>query len=100
MREIKINWKDKEEIIEIKELSWGDMEDVTNLATKIRTIAGTPEVNFDNKIYNLNLMLKSITKAPFTVNAENLRQLSNKDGKRILKEITELNALTEEEKKD
>jgi phage FluMu protein gp41 len=100
MREIKINWKEKDEIIQIKELSWGDMEDVTNLATKIRTIAGTPEVNFDNKIYNLNLMIKSITKAPFVVNSENLRQLTNRDGKRILKEITELNALTEDEKKE
>jgi hypothetical protein len=93
MKEVKILWNGKEEVVVLKKLTWGEMNEVLRQAIgKIKIIgAETPTVDFDVVTFREQLLLKSIKSAPFKIDIETIRNLDPEIADKLLAEALELN---------
>lgn len=96
--DVEITYNGKNEIVKIKRLSFGEMNDVLDQAMgriKIEPTgpSGKPgsNVTISQKILKEVGLLKSIVEAPFAVNMQNIQELDPADGNAIFEAWSELN---------
>lgn len=95
-REVKIMWNGREEVVVLKKLTWGEMNEVLKQAVgKIKFVgAETPVVDFDPVAFKEILLLKSIKRAPFNIDLETLRNLDAEVADQLAYEAMQLNPLS------
>jgi hypothetical protein len=93
VKEVKISWNGKEEIVVLKKLTWGEMNEIIRQAVgKVKIIgAETPAVDFDIVTFREQLLLKSIKSAPFPIDIQTIRGLDPEIADKLLAEAVELN---------
>jgi len=96
--ELEIDWEGKEEIIRIKKLSFGEMLDLNQMSAKMSMVGGIAKFDLDQKIMSENCLLKSIIAAPFILNIQSIRDLSNELGQELVALFNELNTPTDKKK--
>lgn len=90
-REVEIIWEGKPQKVVVGEIEFGELFDIMKRTRKARTINGMIVEDTDENEMALEILIKSIKKAPFEVNRENIFKLSGKDGAKLMKISAELN---------
>ena len=93
--EVEIIWEDKPVKVEVGKMLFGDMIDlVKNIVSVKSDKTGTMKVEItDVGCFIESLILKSIKKAPFEINIDNIRRLSSEDGFKLFKVAQDKNPL-------
>ena len=90
-KDIEIDWNGKKEIVRIKKLTFGEMNQLTEEATDVKIINGQPIVKVSQKILKELGLLKSIIDAPFTVDLKTIQSLDSDLGNKLFEEFSDLN---------
>jgi len=99
-KEIKIDWKGREEVVVLKKLTFGERNDLQEEVTEIKYVGSVPQIFVKTgKMRELSI-LKSLMKAPFKIDISEIRNLPNEVGEKIYEEIDKLNKLSEIKKQD
>jgi len=88
--EIEIDWKGKMEKVVIEPLSWGENNDCIRKSVNI--VNGMREIDIVTQ--NEYKLLKSIKKAPFKLNLEELRKIPVNIGEMLFNKMMEINNIT------
>lgn len=95
-KEIEIEWetsdgKPTKAMVTMKKLTFGEMNDVKEMSTQIKAIGNTPQVTVSQKTLSEQCLLKSIIKAPFTIDITGIRNLDKDVGDKLWEEFTVFN---------
>lgn len=90
--EVEINWKGKNEKVIIEPITFGDLLDAMKQSTKSKIINGMVVEDRDETKMSVLILLKSIKKAPFEVNEDNIRGLSLEDGAKLMEASAKVNS--------
>ena len=95
MVEVEITWEEKKVKVELGKVNFGEMIDLVKDIIEVKSGAtGKIEVNIkDLGRFVEILLLRSIKKAPFEINRDNIRKLSSEDGFKLFHKANELNPL-------
>ena len=105
-KDIEIDWEDpktndiRKEIITIKELTYGEDNDLTEKMMQIKVLGKETLTHISYKSMAEESLVVAITKAPFPITIESIRALPKKLGEMLYKEIDAMNDITPEEKKN
>jgi len=94
-KKIEIEFNGKTEIVELKRLSFGEMNQLTEEATDIKVTGNIPIVKVSQKILKEVGLFKSIVSAPFTISLQEIQNLDPDTGKLLFDEFTALNQANE-----
>jgi hypothetical protein len=91
--EVKVVYNDKEEIVVIKKLSWGERNQVIeDTVGKIKVLGGEiPQMEIDQTKWRTSLFLKSVVQAPFPITKEALDALDTDVADPIFAKVMEMN---------
>jgi hypothetical protein len=89
---VEIDWQGQKAEVVVKELTWGEMNQVLREAIgKMRLMGQELMLEVDIVAWREALVLRSIAKAPFDVTIENIRNLPPDVGERIFDAAQRLN---------
>jgi len=91
--EVEIEWEGRKETVVVRELTFGEHNEVLSKSLKVRNVGGLSQVDFDIATYRKEVMKKAIVKAPFDKNRIDDIPLSVAN--KIWEKIAELNPLME-----
>lgn len=97
-KDIEIEWNGKQEIVTLKRLTFGELNQVNEQSMEIKVVSGQPIVRVNQTAIKEIGLLKSITKAPFTIDINNIRDLDSAVGNMLFEEYTALNDQTPKKK--
>jgi hypothetical protein len=91
--EVVIKYNDKDEVVIVKKLSWGERNSVIEETIgKVKILGGEiPQMEIDQTRWRNSLFLKSVVKAPFTIDIASLNELDTDVADPIFKQVMELN---------
>ena len=96
MKEVKIQYKGKEETVKLRELTWGEQNDcIRKSTTVVKGVRTMDEVTLHEQ-----RLLQSIEEAPFPKTIEGLRALSNITGDLLFNEMQDLVKLVGDDSKN
>ena len=90
-KKIEIEYEGKTAIVELKELDFGEKNQLEEESTDIKIIGGQPIVKISTSKMKELALLKSIVDAPFTISLESIKKLSDANGKKLFEAYSELN---------
>ena len=90
-KEISIDWNGGKQIVIMKRLTFGEMNQLTEEATDIKVINGQPIVKVSQKVLKELGILKSIVSAPFTIDLQSIQGLEAEVGNILFEEFSDLN---------
>ena len=88
---VKIEWEGKEEEVVVRELTWGEYNEVLSRLVKVENIGGVTKTVVNLPQYRVEMMVKAIEKAPFKVDEQTIKSLPRSIGEKIWKTVEELN---------
>ncbi len=98
-REIEIEWEGKPAKVVIKELTYGERNDIRNESNEIKLMGDSIQTKVNMGRFQELCVLKSVVSAPFkTGDISAVRDLPIETGDKIYKEVDRLNHLSEEKK--
>jgi len=92
-KKVTINYGGKKAVVVVRELTWGEFNDVISRASKIENIGGVTRSTFDFVAFREEMILRSIEEAPFKVDRETIRGLPAHVVEKIWQAVSELNPL-------
>ena len=92
--EVKIIWNKKEDTVQIKKLTFGEINELNASVTRTSIVAGQPKMDMDIRGMSENCLVKSIIKAPFSINLQEIRALDRELGEELVSVFNELNTTT------
>lgn len=92
MVEVEIMWEGKPAKVELKPLTFGELLEIQEKSIKRRTMNGIVVEEADNTKIAVLTLMKSIVKAPFEVNEENIKKLEGKWAMKLLEVANQLNS--------
>lgn len=99
-KEFEINWEGRKDKVVIKELTFGERNDLQEEVTKITYVGTMPQIKVSTgKLRELSI-LKSLVSAPFKIGITEVRNLPNEIGEKIYSEVDKLNHLSAKKKAD
>ncbi len=90
-QQIEIEWESKKVEITIIGMTYGDYKDARRKSIVYKFVEKKTVPMRDLDLYDEICMMKSIKKAPFEINLDNIRKLSKSDGEKIEQIINSLN---------
>jgi hypothetical protein len=90
-KDVEVEIDGKKEVITIKRLNFGDMNDINQEATEIKVTGNVPIVKVNQKILKEKSLLKGIIKAPFTIDLNHIQNLDSETGNQLWEEFSILN---------
>jgi len=97
--EVEIDWNGKKELVRLRRLTFGEINQLTEDSTDIRVSNGQPVMKISQKVMRENGLLKSIVEAPFTICLSEIQNLDFEIGTKLFQAFEELNS-QESKKKD
>jgi len=98
--DVPINYNGKEEIVRIKKISFGDNLDIRQKCSKITILGGQEKIEVDQQRLAEECLLKSIIKAPFQINLQEIRDLDMEIGEQLLEVYREINTFDSKKKEN
>jgi hypothetical protein len=100
LKEIPIEWEGNKDVIVIKKLNAGDMQQIRKQSREFKVVGNNviPKLDMDN--YQLLTLFKGIAKAPFKIAIEDILRLPVSFWDGLFVEIQKFNNLSEEKKAD
>ncbi len=96
---IPIKWNGKDEEVEIKRFTFGELLDIREQSITTRTVGTTIQRSVSQKSLQMASVLKGIKNAPFAVESETIKNLPGFLGDKLYTEIDNFNTVTPEKKK-
>ena len=93
-KQVEIEFNGKKELVVLKRLSFGEKNKLEEEATDIKVIGGQPVVKISTSKMKELALLKSITKAPFTIDLNSIQALPQEIGAKLFDEFTTLNEIS------
>ena len=90
---VKIDWDGKQEDVELKELTFGEYNDLMEEAAEVKLIGTTPQVKISHSKMKEFALLKAVTKAPFEKSIQAIRNLPRAIGDQLYAEVDKLNTI-------
>ena len=90
---VRIEWEDGEAEFVVRELTWGEMNEVIAASTRVEIVGGVPKTSFDLSRFREELLVRALERAPFTVTRESVRSLPARIAERLYREAEKLNPL-------
>jgi hypothetical protein len=94
-KEVKIVWEGNEEVVVMKRLSFGELNQLTEEATEVRFVNAQPMIKVSQKVMKESGILKSLVKAPFPICLASIQNLEQEAGLLLFNTFTELNEVDE-----
>jgi hypothetical protein len=95
---IKVDFDEKEEVVELIKLTFGEDLKIRNQCTSVKMIGSQPDIKIDQEKMTLLNLSKSIIKAPFDITMESISDLDKDVATEILSAFNELNTPSEKKK--
>ena len=95
---IDVEYKGSPAKVTIKRLTFGETNEIQNQAVQIRLVGKIPQMSVDQKVMKEMSLVKSIVNAPFTINISSIRDIDNKLGEMLWREVNEFNDISPEKK--
>ena len=90
-KEVEIEWEGKKEVVVVRELTWGEYNEVMEAAIDVYMVGGVPQTKFRYSKYRFELMKRALEKAPFP--KEKIAELPRSIAEKIWRAVEELNPL-------
>ena len=97
-KEIEIMWNGKKEKAIIKKLTYGEKWKLWDETTTTKMVGGQPTTEASQYKLRIGLLVKTLVKAPFTIDAKTIDALPDTVGDKIYKEAEDFNLLSLEKK--
>lgn len=91
-KEVIIEWNGQKETVIVRELTWGEYNEVLDAVVEITTVGTVPQTRFNMFKYRVEVLKKAIVKAPFDKNK--VDKLPRSIVEPIWRAVEELNPLT------
>jgi len=90
-KDIEIDWNGGKQIVKMKKLTFGEMNQLTEESTDVKIVNGQPIVKVSQKSLKELGLLKSIVSAPFTIDLGSIQGLDAEVGNLLFEEFSEMN---------
>lgn len=97
---IKIKWNNQDRDVEIKRLTFGEMNDIQEQAIKSKIVGTSVQAVISQKTLKEVSLLKGIKTAPFEVDIQTIQGIPADLGNRLFEEINRYNNISLEKKDD
>jgi hypothetical protein len=89
--EVPIEWENKEVLVKVKVLSFGEMNALNQSCTKMTYVAGQPKIDFDQGAMAEQCVLRSVFDVPFPLDIQGVRNLDRHIGEKLVLVFNEIN---------
>lgn len=97
-KDIEITFNGEKKIVKMKRLTFGEMNQLTEEATDVKVINGSPMIKVSQKALKEIGLLKAIVEAPFTIDMNSIQGLDADTGNLLFEEFSEMNQQSSKKK--
>lgn len=98
-RDIPIRWNNKDEVVTIKRLTFGERAQLMREARDIKFVSGVQSITVNEEKLRIKTVMFGIEKAPFDhTNEQVIKDLDGNLGEQIYSDIDDFNTLKDEKK--
>jgi len=90
-KEVEVNWQDSPVKVILKELTFGEKNELLEQAADVSGKGGELSTNINVRKLKEFALLKGIKEAPFEITISNIRNLTASDGENLYNELDKLN---------